>query len=230
MNHSNLHAVIVAYFLDKQRPPTVAELGAHFQREEADVRKALQDLQAYHGVVLHPHSDEVWVAHPFSAAPTTCVVRTESGTWWGNCVWCSLGLAHLAGGTATLETRTGALDEPVSIRIEGGKVIDTDFAVRFPVTMTHAWDNVMYTCSVMLAFRNEAQVDDWCRLRGIPKGDVRPIAQIGAFAAEWYAKHADYNWEKWTVREAGDLFTRHGLTGPIWALPEASERFTYPSA
>ncbi len=47
-------------------------------------------------------------------------------------VWCSLGLAHLAGGSATIETRLGAIDDHAVIRIDNGKLLDTDYVVYFP--------------------------------------------------------------------------------------------------
>lgn len=225
MNNSSLHATIISFFLQHERAPTVGEIAERFGCNEMEVRRGLRSLADRHGAVLQPGSDEIWVAHPFSAAPTTCVVRSGSRKWWGNCAWCSLGLAHLAGGTATIETRIGAIDDHATVRIESGRLLDTDYVVHFPIPMRRAWDNVTYTCSVMLLFRNELQVQDWCASRGIAKGDVRPIEQVWAFAAEWYARHADANWEKWSVREASELFQRHGLTGPIWTLPEASGRF-----
>lgn len=151
---------------------------SRFRCDEIDARHGLRALADNHGVVLHPESDDIWVAHPFSAAPTTCVVRSGDRKWWGNCAWCSLGLVHLAGGSATIETRLGAIDDHATVRIENGKLLDTDFVVHFSIPMQRAWDNVIYTCSVMLLFRNEAQVDDWCAARGIPKGDVRPIEQV----------------------------------------------------
>lgn len=225
MNNSSLHAAIISFFLGNQRPPTISEVALRFHCDETEARKGLKALAEYHGVVLHPNSDEIWVAHPFSAAPTTCVVRAGPCAWWGNCAWCSLGLAHLAGGTAAIETRIGAIGDYATIRIENGKLIDTDFVVHFPMPMRKAWDNVIYTCSIMLMFRNESEVDDWCASRGIPKGDVRPVEQIWAFATEWYARHADADWSKWSAREAAEMFKRHGLTGPIWTLSEDSERF-----
>jgi hypothetical protein len=91
--------------------------------------------------------------------------------------------------------------------------------------MSNAWDNVIYTCSVMLLFRNEAEVDEWCSTRGIPKGDVRPIEQIWNFAAEWYGRHADADWTKWSLRDAVVIFRRHNLTGPIWSIGDNAERF-----
>jgi len=225
MNNSILHEMIISFFLDHQRPPTTLEIASRFQYDEAEARQALRALAEYHGVVLHPNTDEVWVAHPFSAAPTTCVVTSGNRKWWGNCAWCSLGVVQLAGGTATIETRIGAIENHATIRFEDGKLFDTDFVVHFPIPMRQAWDNVIYTCSIMLLFRNESQVNDWCATRGIPKGDVRPIEQVWKFAAEWYARHADANWTKWSLQEAGEIFSRHNLTGPIWTLSNETARF-----
>lgn len=225
VNDSSLHATIIAAFLDGQRPPSLGEIAAHLGCDEVTARRGLHALADNHGVVLHPNSDDIWVTHPFSAAPTTCVVRSGAKKWWGNCAWCSLGLARLAGGTSTIETRLGALDEPVTIRIEQGELLDTDLVVHFPIPMRKAWDNVIYTCSVMLFFRDEAQVDDWCRERGIPKGDVQPIERVWKFASEWYSRHADEDWVKWSVPQAAEIFRRHDLTGPIWSLDGDGKRF-----
>lgn len=225
LDHSSLHAAIVDSFLRHQRPPTVAELVELSGRGEAAVRDALRSLAEYHGVVLHPKTDEVWVAHPFSAAPTTFVVSAAGKRWWGNCAWCSLGVAHLAGGTATIETRIGAMDELVRADVRDGVLESEDFVVHFPVPMHQAWDNVTYTCSMMLLFRDEAQVDAWCAERGLPKGDVRPIGQVWSFAKEWYGRHADQDWTKWSVREAAEIFARHGLSGPVWDLGQEQTRF-----
>ena len=225
MNDAILHEAIISHFLKHQRPPLIREIAKQFNCEETKARAALKLLAQNHGVVLHPQSDEVWIAHPFSASPTTCVVKSGEQKWWGNCAWCSLGLAHLAGGSATIETRLGAIDEPVVLRIENGKLLDNDFVVHFPIPMKNAWDNVIYTCSVQLLFQDEKQVEHWCATRGIQKGDVRPIDQVWNFATEWYSKHADVDWNKWTIREAMDIFSRHHLTGPIWTLSDGTGKF-----
>ncbi len=225
MNNSSLHHAIISSYLHQQRAPRVDEIAARFGCSQADARSGLKALADYHGAVLHPGSDEVWIVHPFSAAPTTCVVKSGACSWWGNCAWCSLGLAHLAGGTATIETRTGAIGEHVTIRIEDGQLLDTDFVIHFPIPMRQAWDNVVYTCSVQLLFRDEAEVDAWCATRGIPKGDVRPVEQIWNFAREWYGHHADADWTKWSMQQAAELFARHGLNGPVWSLSDDTGRF-----
>ncbi len=225
LSNSSLHEAIISFFLRFQRPPKMSELSAVLGCGLEEVRTGLRALADYHGVVLQPATDEVWIAHPFSAAPTSCVVHAGAKKWWGNCAWCSLGVAHLSGGSADIETRLGGIEEAVTIRIREGVLLDKDFVVHFPIPMQRAWDNVIYTCSVMLMFRDEAQVDRWCVERGIAKGDVRPIEQVWAFAAEWYARHANPDWQKWSVSEAAAIFKRHGLSGPIWALPEETGRF-----
>ncbi|KAJ5348403.1 putative transmembrane protein [Penicillium brevicompactum] len=91
--------------------------------------------------------------------------------------------------------------------------------------MRNAWDNVIYTCSVQLLFRDEAEVDEWCSTRGIPKGDVRPIEQIWNFATEWYGRHADADWTKRSLHDAVEIFRRHNLTGPTWSIGDNSGRF-----
>ena len=225
MTDSTLHAAIIHSFLDRQRAPTIRELAEQFRSDPEAVRAALRGLAERHGVVLRDDSDEVWIAHPFSAAPTTFVVTSGDRKWWGNCAWCSLGVAHLAGGNAVIETRLGAIGEPVTIRIEDGKLIDTQHVVHFPIPMRDVWKNVVYTCSVMLLFRGEGDVDPWCAERGIARGDVRPIEQVWAFAAEWYGRHADTTWVKWSMREAAAIFERHGLSGPTWDLGDTSGGF-----
>jgi hypothetical protein len=57
------------------------------------------------------------------------------------------------------------------------------------------------------------------------KGDVRAIEQVWGFAREWYGRHHDSDWAKWTPDEAVAIFARHDLTGPIWELPAGGERF-----
>lgn len=225
MNNSTLHAAVISSFIHKQRPPKVSELASHFDCSEQTTRDNLKILENYHGVVLHPHSGEIWVAHPFSATPTTCIVESGGCKWWGTCAWCSLGIMHLAGGNATFTTRLGAIGEEVNITVKDGILLDKDYVIHFPVPMRNVWDNVIYTCSVQLLFRNEAEVDGWCSTRGIPKGDVRPINQIWDFAAEWYGTHLDVNWKKWSLHDAIDIFRRHGLTGSTWSLGGNGDRF-----
>lgn len=225
LTHGVLHAGIARHFVDHGTAPTIAQLGAHFALDEATIRSALRALADYHGVVLHPTSGEIWAMHPFSAAPTAFWVESGGRGWWGNCAWCALGIVALLGADATITTRLGGESMPAVLRVHGGIVSPTEYVVHFPIPMTRAWDNVTYTCSTMLVFDSEAAVDAWCVRHAITRGDVQPVSKVWAFAQAWYGRHLDPAWTKWTTEEARELFTRFGLTGPIWALPVSTERF-----
>jgi Alkylmercury lyase len=225
LTNATLHHAIARDLVERVRAPSVRELASRFRRSEADVRSALRALAAEHGVVLHPDTDNIWVMHPFSAAPAACVVSAGTRTWWAPCPWCAFGVIQLVGGTGSVTTRVGALGESVTLHLVDHELRDRDFVVHFPVPMQRAWHNVIYTCSVILLFRRPSDVDTWCSVRGIEKGDVRPAEQVSRFATAWYGRHLSENWRKWSNREAAALFRDHGLTGPVWALPEESGTF-----
>ena len=50
---------------------------------------------------------------------------------------------------------------------------------------------MIYTCSTMLLFDSEAQIDHGCRRHRIPKGNVQPLSRVFEFAKVWYGRHAD---------------------------------------
>jgi hypothetical protein len=225
LTHASLHHAILRHLVDYGHAPSRAQLAEAFAVDGDTMAGALQALAADHGVVLHPHAPEVWVIHPFSTAPTPFAIRHDGRVWWGNCAWCSLGVAALLGGrNVTIDTTLGAEGQPVTVHVDDNRVRE-ELVVHFPIAMAHAWDNVVFTCSTMLVFEREADVDDWSRRHALPRGDVRPIQTVYDFARQWYGRHLDQDWRKWTTGEAREHFERFGLEGPIWDLPRTDERF-----
>jgi len=225
LNNSSLHHVIARSLFDHGYAPTGQELASHFGVKEKKIAAALSELQDYHGVVLHPHCPEVWVIHPFSTAPTCFTVRFGERLWWGNCAWCSLGIAALLGANGiAIDTTSGAEGRPVTVHVDGGRVRE-DLLVHFPLPMTRAWGNVIHFDSLVLVFESEAQIDAWAKRHSIARGDAQPIQRVYDLAAAWYGRHLDLDWHKWTVAEAREIFKQVGLGGPIWDLPQSAERF-----
>jgi len=62
--------------------------------------------------------------------------------------------------------------------------------------MKNAWDNVTYTCSLMLSFPSEQDVDEWCNRHGVDKGDVRKVEDFWPFAKKWYKKWCPFQCRK----------------------------------
>jgi hypothetical protein len=220
-----LHHTILSYMVENGYAPTLEALCQILGKPQMQLESALLALQDYHGLVLHPHKAEIWIAHPFSNAPTNFVVRSGERVWWGNCAWCSLGIAALVGGDVSITTSVGAHGNQLNIQIINGEVVEGDLLIHMPVPMKEAWENVVYTCSTMLVFENEDQINLWCNTHNINKGDVQPISHIWQFAQRWYGNHLNPAWEKWTVSEAKSIFKEFGFSHPIWSMEESQSRF-----
>ena len=225
ITNATLHYYLLSRIVEVGYAPDFADLQEHFAVDREEVISALVALQEYHGVVLHPHDHSIWVIHPFSLAPANFSIRTSSRQWWGNCAWCSLGAAALLDRDLTITTTLGAEGEQVVINVRDGKVEQSDPVIHFPIPMKKAWENVMYTCSTMLVFENDDQVEDWCVRHKIPRGDVQPIQHIWELSKKWYGHHLDPGWTKWTASGAKAIFKDFGLEHSVWRLDESAERF-----
>ena len=220
-----LHYELIRGLVDTGVIPARAELQNRLGCSSNELDRAIDALAAEHGAVLHPGTRDIWVVHPFSVAPTPFVVRSGTMMWWGNCAWCSLGVAVLVDAPCVIASTFGAEGEPTELTVTDGRVDRADLVVHFPVPMVRAWDNVIYTCSTMLLFRNEREVAAWCARHRIPMGDVQPVTRVLELAKRWYGEHLRPDWTKKSVAEAKVIFSEVGLTHPVWALPEEAGRF-----
>lgn len=225
ITNSSLHYIIIKCIIEKGFAPSIADLAVTFEVSIDEVINGLYELEEYHGVVLHPNHPKIWVIHPFSLAPTNFYVTTKNKEWWGNCAWCSLGIAALLKEDVKITTRVGGETKQIEINILDGVIQEKNLWIHFPVPMKQAWDNVIYTCSNMLVFENEEQVNEWVEKHHIPKGDIQPIEKVWQFSKKWYGNHLNPAWTKWTIEDAKRIFKEFELTGEIWDLDASKERF-----
>ena len=110
---SQLHYELIRGLVDTGSIPSHDALKAALRCSATELNTTFEELAELHGVVLHPSSHDVWVIHPFSLAPTTFLVECGERKWWGNCAWCSLGIAVLAGKRCAITTTLGAEGHPL---------------------------------------------------------------------------------------------------------------------
>ena len=211
MTAAEVHHAIIASFIARGHPPRITD-------------EAIHELADEHGVVLHPGTTEVWIAHPFATAPTGVWVDRGDRGWWAPCVWCAMGIVALAAPDATIHARYGGEAEAVRIEVSGG-IVRSDGCVHFPIPARDAWNNVAYWCATVQPFRRADDVPAWCTRHALPHGAVVPIAQVAKLGRAWYGRHAARDWRKWTVAEARAIFDGVGLVGPHWELPASDTRF-----
>lgn len=204
---------ITKSFVDIGRAPTIEEMSQSFNLEGNEVESLLKTLASNRALVLHPENSEVWVAHPFSNSPNMYWVKSlvrEQG-WWSNCCWCALGIAALVKEDVQIFSRWGGEDESFEVQVKNGKLIGGKFIVHMPTPVSHMWDNVIHTCSLMLPFRSEISLDSWCQRHGVKKGPSLSGEKCLELASGWYGSYLDKNWNRKSGEEVEEFFSSIGL-------------------
>jgi hypothetical protein len=223
--NSKMHAEVMHHFLNKGHAPTVNDLAKACSCTIEVARQSLKNLDNNHGLILHPNTDEIWVAHPFATQPTNFWVTSGDRSWWGNCIWCSLGIAALVKANTIIETRIGGENKSISLNITNGKLTNGKILAHFTTPIKKAWNNVHYFCGTAMVFSDENQVYDWCKRHAINKGETVPVEQVWDLAKVWYGNHASQTWKKPTNSQANAMFKSVGLDSEFWQLPETEEKF-----
>lgn len=206
------------FIFDNGFAPCVGELVKLTQTDTKKVELGLKALSDNNALVLHPKSFDIWVAHPFALFPTLFWVKSAGKQWWGNCAWCSFGIATLINADAEIFTKLQGQQEPLTIHIKDNKVVEEDFVVHFPIPASKFWDNVIYTCSMMLIFKDENEVREWCKRHNKPKGQVLQIRQVWELSKLWYGNYLCKDFKRKTKQEAEEIFRQIGLTSDFWKL------------
>lgn len=204
------------FIYDNGFAPTVDELARLLQTENRAIEQGLKALADNHALVLHPNSFKIWVAHPYALFPTLFWVETPDKHWWGNCAWCSLGIAACANTDTKIHTKLYGEQKPILINITAGKIQETDYVVHFPIPGSKFWDNVLYTCANTLVFKNESEITDWCRRHNMPKGEILSIEKVWELSKLWYGDYLDPNFQVKTKEKANAIFTHCKLTSDFW--------------
>jgi hypothetical protein len=206
------------YIFNNGFAPTTIELSNLLKVDENDIKAGLKQLADNHAIVLHPNSFDIWVAHPFALFPTLFWVESGSRKWWGNCSWCSLGIASLTKSDTKIFTKLCGEKEPLRIDVIDGKVVQKDLLVHFPIPAKRIWNNVIYTCANMLTFESEGQINDWCKNHNVARGEVLTLDKVWEFSKLWYGNYLDDTWTRKTPEYAESIFKKAGLTTDFWKL------------
>ena len=125
--------------------PTAAEIATALGEDERGVAEAYSRLAEDHVLVLRPGTEEIWMAHPFSAVPTGFRVETARGSSYANCVWDALGIPAMLGTDARIETACADCGEPLELHVRGGDLEPVDWVAHFAVPAARWWDDIGHT-------------------------------------------------------------------------------------
>jgi alkylmercury lyase-like protein len=72
-------------------------------------------------------------------------VSARGGSYYGNCVWDSLGIISLLGGEGSVETACPDCSEALRLRVADGKLVESEGVVHFSVPARRWWDDIVFT-------------------------------------------------------------------------------------
>src|ERR1700740_1136952 len=111
---SEIRQWIYRHFARTGRAPSPVESAREFVMMPHEVEHALNRLQREaDALVLIPGSPYIWMAEPFSAVPTSFLVRSGARQWWGNCIWDALAILALVGTDGSVFTACPHSGQPL---------------------------------------------------------------------------------------------------------------------
>jgi hypothetical protein len=130
--------------IEHQNIPSVAALAKQSAVATDGVRASLQRLADAHMLVLQRDSGEVLMANPFSAVPTPFVVKTKSGSWYGNCIWDAMGIAAMLQSDATIESSCGCCGSAMRLEAPGECADEDKRVAHFAIPAARWWDDIVF--------------------------------------------------------------------------------------
>ena len=110
---------IYEHIVETGLAPTNDNLADCLGVSREELVSSLVRLTSNRALVLFPDTNEIWMAHPFSAVPTPYPVRTNRMTYYANCAWDALGIPALLQVDSLTETTCTDCQESLTIGVTG---------------------------------------------------------------------------------------------------------------
>ena len=129
-----------AEFVELGRAPAPEELGD--RDENVAGWRRLHYAQA---LVLNPATDELRMANPFSAVPTSYRVEAAGRWWYANCAWDAFGICAALHVDGLIETSCPDCGEPLRVGVHERRPDDDGLLFHCLVPAAHWWDDIVFT-------------------------------------------------------------------------------------
>jgi alkylmercury lyase-like protein len=108
-----------------------------------ELRLLLRQLAQDHMLVLQPGNDEILMAMPYSAVPTTFVVETDRYQAFANCIWDAFGIGSMIGQAVTIRTSCPCCG--FQLLVDTNRPLEDGAIAHFGVPAARWWENVTFT-------------------------------------------------------------------------------------
>lgn len=207
---------ITRFFESKGYAPTIDDIALMGNSSCSEIRDSFRRLECQHQISLCPSATHIRAAHPYSALPTAYWVESGHKGWWANCAFCALGVAVIAGKSARVLARLGAMNEAVTFHINDQHITPDSFRLHIPLPIREWHDDIGYTCANVHIFRNSGDIDHWAKTKRLPRGRDVSLADAWRLANTWYEKYLDDDWQPHTPETLRNILGDCGLQGAFW--------------
>jgi hypothetical protein len=126
-------------------PPTLEEIGAHFEITQSDARQELAALKIGKTILINPESGEIWMAGPFSSIKTDYEVASGDRTYYANCAWDMLGIPMILNAPAKVHTKCTDCGSAMTIDCDPSHPPAENAVVHFLVPARHWYEDIGFT-------------------------------------------------------------------------------------
>jgi hypothetical protein len=142
----DVRAFVYAWFAEHTRAPDVADIAQHFDISPYQAGEALGALHEKHALFLEPGTVDIRMANPFSAIPTSFIVKAQGKSYWANCAWDCFGIvAALHAPQASIESVCAASGDRLHLEISAGQVSSAGEVVHFLLPFRRWYDDLVAT-------------------------------------------------------------------------------------
>jgi len=110
-----------------------------------DVLPAWRRLHDAHALVLNPATDELRMANPFSAVPTSYRVQARGRWWYANCAWDAFGVCAALHIDGRVETSCPDCGEPIAVEMRDERPDDEALVFQCLVPARDWWADIVFT-------------------------------------------------------------------------------------
>jgi hypothetical protein len=132
-------------FVELGRAPTSLDVADRLGCDHADVVDGWRRLHDAHALVLNQHTDEIRMANPFSAVPTSYRVRALDRWWYANCAWDAFGICAALHVDGEIATSCADCGDPIDVRVVDRHPDDHALLFHCLVPASRWWTDIVFT-------------------------------------------------------------------------------------
>ncbi|NCF67810.1 MAG: hypothetical protein GWP61_17740 [Chloroflexi bacterium] len=136
---------VYTFWIEHERPPFVKETAVQFALGKDAARASYRRLETAHHWLLDQDVNQIRMAFPLSAVPTSYQVHVQGQSLWANCAWDSLGIPAMLDADAQIEARDPLTQEVVRYEVRTGILRAPQRVVHFVLPVRQWYDDLIHT-------------------------------------------------------------------------------------